>query len=235
MIGTATAGSRLRNPDKFYIAGEWVEPSSDATIEVIDSNDEQPFLRVAKATAADMERAVGAARDAFDRGEWRRLGHLERAGYLRAMGAALRARSDTLADILPRESGMLFAHSQKSGGEASWLLDYYADLAADYPWEEPAPTVGALGGPSLSLAQFGLIVREPVGVAAAIVAWNGPVRGALMKIARHAGRLHRSSEGVTGGARRCLPHRRGGRGRRPAAWCPQRGHGRPRGLRAARA
>jgi len=114
MIGTAASGSRLRNPDKFYIGGEWVEPSSDATIEVIDSNDEQPFLRVAEATAADMERAVGAARDAFDRGEWRRLGHLERAGYLRAMGAALRARSDTLADILPRESGMLFAHSQKS-------------------------------------------------------------------------------------------------------------------------
>jgi aldehyde dehydrogenase (NAD+) len=183
MIGTATAGSRLRNPDKFYIGGEWVEPSSAATIEVIDSNDEQPFLRVAEATAADMERAVGAARGAFDRGEWRRLSHLERAGYLRAMGAELRARSDTLADILPRESGMLFAHSQKSGGEASWLLDYYADLAADYPWEEPAPTVGALGGPSLSLAQFGLIVREPVGVVAAIVAWNGPVRGALMKIA----------------------------------------------------
>jgi acyl-CoA reductase-like NAD-dependent aldehyde dehydrogenase len=60
-----------------------------------------------------------------------------------------------------------------SGGEASWLLDYYADLGADYPWEEPAPTVGALGGPSLSLAQFGLIVREPVGVVAAIVAWPG--------------------------------------------------------------
>ena len=55
--------------DRFFIGGEWVTPSSSDTIEVIDSATEQPYFRVAEAKEADVARAVGAARAAFDLGD----------------------------------------------------------------------------------------------------------------------------------------------------------------------
>jgi aldehyde dehydrogenase (NAD+) len=58
----------LQNADRFFIGGEWVQPSSDAMIDVIDSGTEQLFFSVAEAQAADISRAVAAARQAFDEG-----------------------------------------------------------------------------------------------------------------------------------------------------------------------
>lgn len=79
----------IRHADRFFIGGQWVQPSSDATIKVIDSGSEELFFSVAEAQAADISRAVEAARQAFDAGPWPRLTHAERAGYLRAIGAEL--------------------------------------------------------------------------------------------------------------------------------------------------
>jgi aldehyde dehydrogenase (NAD+) len=56
----------LRNADRFFIGGEWVAPSSADTIDVIDSSTEKLYFSIAEARAADMDRAVGAARLAFD-------------------------------------------------------------------------------------------------------------------------------------------------------------------------
>jgi aldehyde dehydrogenase (NAD+) len=83
----------IRHADRFYIGGQWVTPSSSDTINVIDSHTEQVYLTVAEARAADMDRAVSAARAAFDDGPWPRLTHQERAGYLRALGAEVVRRS----------------------------------------------------------------------------------------------------------------------------------------------
>ena len=80
--------SLLRHADRFFIGGQWVAPSSDATIEVIDSGTEEHFFTVAEAQEADMARAVDAARQAFDVGPWPRLTHGQRAEYLRALGRA---------------------------------------------------------------------------------------------------------------------------------------------------
>ena len=71
----------VRHPDRFFIGGEWVEPSSDRAIDVIDAGTGEVFLRVAEAQAADMARAGDAARTAFDDGPWPRMTHAERAGY----------------------------------------------------------------------------------------------------------------------------------------------------------
>jgi acyl-CoA reductase-like NAD-dependent aldehyde dehydrogenase len=79
----------IRHADRFFIGGQWVQPSSDATIKVIDSGTEELFFSVAEAQAADISRAVEAARQAFDAGPWPRLTHAERAGYLRTFGAEL--------------------------------------------------------------------------------------------------------------------------------------------------
>ena len=80
----------IRHADRFFIGGQWVTPSSEATINVIDSGTEEVFFTVAEAQAADISRAVAAAREAFDNGPWPRLTHAERAEYLRAIGAELR-------------------------------------------------------------------------------------------------------------------------------------------------
>ena len=83
---------QLRHLDRFFIGGEWVAPSSEATITVTDSATEERFFSVAEAQAADIARAVEAARQAFDAGPWPRMSHAERAEYLRAIAAALRER-----------------------------------------------------------------------------------------------------------------------------------------------
>src|SRR6202046_148882 len=163
-MGQATAP--IRNTDRFYIGGQWVAPSSDSTISVIDSDTEQVYFTVAEAQAADISRAVEAARNAFDNGPWTRLTHEQRAEYLRAIGAELSKRSDDLGQIWPRESGVLHAVAQYGGRGAQATFNAFAALAATYPFEEPVkPSAG----------QFGLLVREPVGVVGAIIPWNAPM------------------------------------------------------------
>ena len=104
----------IRHADRFFIGGQWVQPSSDATIKVIHSGTEELFFSVAEAQAADISRAVEAARQAFDACPWPRLTHAERAGYLRAIGAELSRRSDDIGQIWPRESGVLHGKSPSS-------------------------------------------------------------------------------------------------------------------------
>ena len=160
------ATAPIRNTDRFYIGGQWVAPSSDSTISVIDSDTEQVYFTVAEAQAADISRAVEAARNAFDNGPWTRLSHEQRAEYLRAIGSELSKRSDDLGQIWPRESGVLHAVAQYGGRGAQATFNAFAGLAATYPFEEPVkPSAG----------QFGLLVREPVGVVGAIIPWNAPM------------------------------------------------------------
>ncbi len=157
----------VQHGDQFFIGGEWVKPSSQAMFDVIDSNSEEVYYRVAEAAAEDVSRAVGAAREAFDRGPWPRMTHTERAEYLRAFAAAMGERGEALAQIWARESGVLYSLTQYSGHIASGTLGSYAALAETFAWEEEkAPTGGGA---------FGLLVREPVGVVGAIVPWNAPV------------------------------------------------------------
>ncbi|MBL7499159.1 aldehyde dehydrogenase [Frankia sp. CNm7] len=172
---TLASEAQLRHPDRFFIDGTWVAPSSGALLDVVDSNTEEVFLRVAEARAADLDRAVTAARRAFDDGPWPLLTHQRRAEYLRAMAAELRTRSAVVADLWPRESGALFRLARHSADIGAATLERYADLAADYSWEEPAtPTAGG---------RFGLLIREPVGVVGAIVPWNLPLELSLNKLA----------------------------------------------------
>jgi acyl-CoA reductase-like NAD-dependent aldehyde dehydrogenase len=103
------ATAPITHTDRFYIGGQWVPPSSDATISVIDSDTEQVYFTVPEAQAADISRAVGAAREAFDSGPWPWLTHEQRAEYLRAIGAELKKRTEDVGQIWPRESGVLHA------------------------------------------------------------------------------------------------------------------------------
>jgi aldehyde dehydrogenase (NAD+) len=165
MSTVAEPTAYLRHADRLYIGGEWVKPASESTIDVIDSGTEQLLFRVAEANAADMSHAVSAARDAFDRGPWPRMTHGQRAEHLRALANEVRKRNDAFAQLWPRQSGVLHAVAATAGQDAADTFEHYASLAETFPWEEEvAPSAG----------EFGLLVREPVGVVGAIIPWNAP-------------------------------------------------------------
>lgn len=161
--------------DRLFIDGRWVAPSTDAMFDVVDPATEELYFRAARAQAADVARAVEAARRAFDEGPWPRLSHAERAGYLRVMADGIRARSADAAQIWPRESGVLFSVARGSGQMAGGLFDLYAGLADEFAFEQPVtPTMGG---------DHALVLREPVGVVGAIVPWNAPLGQLSAKIA----------------------------------------------------
>lgn len=169
----------LSHPNRFYIGGDWVKPSSDAVINVIDSASEEPYYEVAEAQPADVDLAIASARQAFDHGPWPRLTHAERAGYLRAMADELETRLPDYAQIWPRESGIVHSIAQAMLPGEPRMLRFYADLAHDFQFEERVTT-----SPSpLPGGDFGLLVRDPVGVVGAIIPWNGPLNLIGLKLA----------------------------------------------------
>ena len=91
--------------DFLYVGGEWIEPASGQTTEVIYPFTEEPIGRAALAGSADVDRAVRAARAAFDDGPWPRATAAERAAVLRRAGEQIEARADELAQLTTLEVG----------------------------------------------------------------------------------------------------------------------------------
>ena len=153
-------------PDRFFIGGEWVRPSTDSRIDVITPSTEEVFVSVAEAQDADMRRAVAAARNAFDQGLWRKLSPAERGGYVRALGRALERRADDIVRIWTSEMGITREVAHGSLAMAFLSYEQNADLASSFVFEERhQPRWGGT---------VGLLVREPVGVVGAIIPWNAP-------------------------------------------------------------
>src|SRR5688500_531554 len=90
--------------DRLFIGGEWVEPSGDGRIEVIDSTTEQVMGSVPESAPADVDRAVAAAHEAFE--AWSQTPVGERSRLLRAVSVALAARGEEIAALISREVGM---------------------------------------------------------------------------------------------------------------------------------
>jgi acyl-CoA reductase-like NAD-dependent aldehyde dehydrogenase len=161
----AGARSRIANPLALYLDGRWAEPSAPGLIDVTDSATEEVFLSVAEAQAEDVDRAVSAARVAFDLGPWPRMTPQERAPYLRRIADGWEARSDALAETWTAESGILRSISGFGAMSVASTFRFYADLADRFEWVVKAKGAGG---------NDAFIVGEPVGVVAAIVPWNGP-------------------------------------------------------------
>ena len=174
MTQTATRLSPLRHPHQLFIGGDWVAPASARTINVIDSASEEVFLTIAEAQAEDVERAVAAARTAFDTGPWPRLSPQERASYLTRIADAIAARADELADSWTQEAGVLRSMTAHVAPGLAANFRFYAGLADSFAWEEKRTS--AYGQPAL-------LVREAVGVVAAIVPWNAPGQLMVQKLA----------------------------------------------------
>ena len=156
----------IQHPGKFFIDGRWVEPSSASRLDVINSATEELFVSVAEAQAEDVNRAVAAARNAFDQGPWPGMLPAERARYMHAVADEIDKRADALARIWTTESGVLhgFARARMQSLTADFRA--IAGMSETFPFQELHP--------SRSGGEVAMLVREPVGVVAAIVPWNGP-------------------------------------------------------------
>ncbi len=218
----------VRHADRFFIGGAWVAPSSDATIDVIDSGTEELYYRVAAAGPDDMSRAIGAARRAFDEGPWPRSTHAERAEVLRAFAAGIQERSDVLGQLWPRESGTLYKNAQYAGRIGSGALASVRRARRHVPLGGGVPADGRRRvRPARARAGRGRRRDHPVERAG----------GADLPQDRAGAprRVHGRAQVVARGAGRGLRVRRGRRGDRAAARRAQRRHRRPRGVGAARA
>lgn len=158
-------GIKIAHPDKLYIGGEWVLPHSGRQLEMVSPNTEQVIARCAEADETDMDRAVAAARDAFDHGTWPGMAPAERIAAFRRMVAHLEARVPELALAWTAQMGGLSSFAGPMHGGSVMTLGQIANYAEAFQFVEQRPSVGAA---------VGLVVHEPVGVVAAIAPWNGP-------------------------------------------------------------
>jgi aldehyde dehydrogenase (NAD+) len=164
----------MKERDRLFIGGEWVEPQGTETIEIISPHTEEVIGRVPHASKADVDRAVAAACTAFDDGPWPGLAPAERVDVLAGVSETLKARAEEIAQLITEQNGSPISWSIMGQVFSSiMVLDYYVDLCREFPFEELRP--GMLG-PSL-------VRQEPVGVAGAIVPWNVPLFVSMLKFA----------------------------------------------------
>jgi acyl-CoA reductase-like NAD-dependent aldehyde dehydrogenase len=165
---------KIQHPDSFFIGGKWVKASTDRKIDLVNPATEEVFARVADPAEADMDKAVAAARDAFDNGPWPFMDPKERAVYIRRYADELRKRAVELGWAWTAQMGAIAQLTAVYGASPVSLFDQYADMAETYQFEKV--TQRQYGG-------IGVTVQEPVGVVAAIVPWNAPFGLASAKIA----------------------------------------------------
>src|SRR3569833_2043623 len=158
--------------DRLFIGGEWVSPAGTGVIDVVSPHTEEVVGRVPEATPADIDRAVAAARDAFDNGPWPRTDPAVRRAGVGRLVTLCGERMQERSELITAEMGSPISFSQLGQtGQARAVYDYFSKL--DVAWEDER--AGMLGPVTVR--------REPVGVVAAIVPWNVPQFIIALKLA----------------------------------------------------
>ena len=125
--------------DKLFIGGEWVDPAGDGVIEVVNPTTEEVVGRVPAGSAEDADRAVRAAREAFE--AWSQTPAEERARLCEAIGAKLAERSDELAALITTELGMPVGLSALiQAGLPTVTFSSMPELVSQIAWEEEVGT-----------------------------------------------------------------------------------------------
>jgi len=154
--------------DLVYVDGSWVASTGTGVIEVVDPSTEQVIGSIPEGTAADVDVAVRAAREAFR--SWGVSTPAERKPFLKAILEGMIARKEEIGEIISLELGMPRFYSTLI--QASLPIESMTTAIAllhSFPWEE------RIGG--------SLVVREPIGVVGAITPWNFPLHQILCKVA----------------------------------------------------
>jgi aldehyde dehydrogenase (NAD+) len=163
---------------QLYIDGKWVDGSSDEQLDVINPATEDVIATVPQASIDDVDRAVAAARRAVEDGPWPRMSARERSDALLRFVQAIGDRRSELVEVIIAEAGAARSIAEALQFDvplrfASW----FAERAATFPYEEPLPPQVSPRG----LGQ-GVILKEPMGVVAAITAFNYPLYLNLAKV-----------------------------------------------------
>jgi acyl-CoA reductase-like NAD-dependent aldehyde dehydrogenase len=154
------------HPDQLFIGGSWTAASSARRTDVVSPHTETTVASVAAAGSADVDKAVEAARAAFDAGPWPRVDPGERIAAVRRLASVYGERRPEMAEVITSEIGAPISFAQRAQVTLPWtMMTAFCDLAEEYPWRESRS--GRYGSDIQ-------IRREPVGVVAAIVPWNMP-------------------------------------------------------------
>jgi betaine-aldehyde dehydrogenase len=158
---------------QMYINGEFVESASKQYFPVVDPSTEEIMAEVPEANEVDVNRAVAAARVAFDSGPWPQTTAQDRGRILFRLAERIRKEAAHLAELESRNSGKPIVEAEYDIADAATCFEYYGGMATKILGQvNPVPD-NAL---SLSL-------REPIGVAAQIIPWNYPLLMAAWKLA----------------------------------------------------
>ena len=155
-----------------FIGGNWRTATGGDLLEVISPSTEEVVGRVPVAGPAEIDQAVASAGEAFESGPWRRLSLAERAGYLRRLAAELQARREQAVELQIDEMGGTRQFIEANVDGIGPFLDRMIADAEQVRFREVRDgTVGKV-----------VVLREPVGVTAAVTPWNSPVMVAVTKL-----------------------------------------------------
>ena len=157
----------MQHAKHFYIDGKWVDPIVPALLDVIDPSTEEAYVQISVGGAADVDRAVAAAKAAFP--AFSRTSRKERLDLLRAILAEYNKRRNDVGDAISREMGapLEFARTIQAG-RGTAHLERMISVLETYPFETVEGTT--------------LIAREPIGVCGLITPWNWPTNQIACKV-----------------------------------------------------
>ena len=154
--------------DQLYIDGSWVAPHGTGRIEVVNASTEQVMGSIPEGDADDVDRAVAAAKAAFE--GWAATSPQDRAKYVQAMSEGIGARNAEIAETITGEVGMpAFLSQLIQAGLPQAVSGSYPAIVDEFPWEEE------IGN--------SLVIKEPIGVVGAITPWNYPLHQIVAKVA----------------------------------------------------
>ena len=161
--------------DQLFIDGKWNAPESDSAITVISPHSEAVIGHAATAGPGDVNRAVDAARAAFDTGPWPRMQPAERIEALTRLAGIYKERRADMTELISAEIGAPISFAKRAQVMLPLtMLSAFCGLAASYEWQQERP---GLYGKNIR------IVKQPVGVVAAVVPWNMPQFLTVTKVA----------------------------------------------------
>ena len=174
-VSTAPAPSTSVLPRReHFINGERVAPASGDYFDSINPTTGSAFYQAARGTAADVDRAVGAAQRAFENPAWRDLSQTKRGRLLRRLGDLIAENAENLARTETLDNGKLLREMRAQLGSLPEYYYYFGGLADKIQGE-------VIPGASRSLLNY--TMREPVGVCGAITPWNSPLMLTTTKLA----------------------------------------------------
>jgi len=158
----------MHDRGQLFIGGKWVDPAATGRIEVVNAATEAVLGLVPAGSPADVEAAVAAARAGFE--PWAATSVDTRADLLQRLGDALMARLPEFGTLIAQEVGMpVSTATVAQAGLPAVVIKSFVDIVREFPFEE------ALGA--------SMVVREPMGVVAAVTPWNYPLHQAVSKVA----------------------------------------------------